>query len=167
MTPRLTHLNFKYINNLVTGEMVRGMSLLKFDSNTLCAACEHGKQRKKPHWRWHQSVSRFNFWTWTYVHPLLLRSSLKGRTFLPLSMTIQDLLGFSFYVANPRLFNKSSILSKLLKSETSCKFAEVKRNNGAEFTNALLTNFLLRKELTVISILLILPNKMLSSNEET
>lgn len=46
---RLYHLNFKYINRLVTGEMVRGLPLLKFDNDTLCATCECGKQAKKRH----------------------------------------------------------------------------------------------------------------------
>lgn len=38
----LAHLNFKYIKNLVTGVLVWGMPLIKFDSNTLCDACECG-----------------------------------------------------------------------------------------------------------------------------
>ena len=46
---RLAHLNFRYINDLVTGEMVRGMPLLKFDNEHKCAACECGKQSKKGH----------------------------------------------------------------------------------------------------------------------
>lgn len=44
---RLAHLDFKYIKKLFTGELVRGMSLLKFFSNTLCAACECGKIIRK------------------------------------------------------------------------------------------------------------------------
>ncbi|KAI3523763.1 hypothetical protein L1887_02147 [Cichorium endivia] len=46
---KLAHLNFRYMNQLVTGEMVRGMPLLKFDNENICAACALGKQKKKPH----------------------------------------------------------------------------------------------------------------------
>ncbi|KAI3780804.1 hypothetical protein L2E82_10795 [Cichorium intybus] len=37
---------FSYI---MTGEMVRGMPLLRFNNENLCAACALGKQKKKPH----------------------------------------------------------------------------------------------------------------------
>lgn len=39
----LPHYNFKYINNLVIDELVWGMSLLMFDSNTLYVVCDCGK----------------------------------------------------------------------------------------------------------------------------
>lgn len=34
---------------MVTGEMVRGLPLLKFDNNILCTACDYGKQTKGSH----------------------------------------------------------------------------------------------------------------------
>ena len=43
---RLSHLNFRYMNDLVSGEMVRGLPLLKFENDHLCAACECGQQSK-------------------------------------------------------------------------------------------------------------------------
>ncbi|KAI3690740.1 hypothetical protein L2E82_48947 [Cichorium intybus] len=46
---KLAHLNFRYMNQLVTREMVRGMPLLRFHNENLCAACALGKQKKKPH----------------------------------------------------------------------------------------------------------------------
>ena len=46
---RLSHLNFKDINKLVTGGHVRGLPLLKFDREHLCAACEMGKQSRQSH----------------------------------------------------------------------------------------------------------------------
>nr|KAJ0214349.1 hypothetical protein LSAT_V11C400174670 [Lactuca sativa] len=45
----LSHLNFKDINKLVIGDRVRGLPLLKFDKEHLCAACEMGKQSRKNH----------------------------------------------------------------------------------------------------------------------
>ncbi|KAI3767811.1 hypothetical protein L2E82_18230 [Cichorium intybus] len=46
---RLAHLNFKDLNKLVAMDLVRGIHALKFDTDTLCSACEHGKQTKQRH----------------------------------------------------------------------------------------------------------------------
>ncbi|KAL4573036.1 hypothetical protein LXL04_019829 [Taraxacum kok-saghyz] len=46
---RLAHLHFRYMTDLVTREMVRGLPLLKFENEHLCATCECGKQHKKGH----------------------------------------------------------------------------------------------------------------------
>ncbi|KAI3494513.1 hypothetical protein L1887_40762 [Cichorium endivia] len=46
---RLAHLNFKDLNKLVAMNLVRGMPALKFDNDSLCSACEHGKQTKQRH----------------------------------------------------------------------------------------------------------------------
>lgn len=46
---RLADLNFRYMNDLFSGDMVRGLPILKFDNDHLCAACEYGKESKKCH----------------------------------------------------------------------------------------------------------------------
>ena len=46
---RLAHVNFHYMNDIISGEMVRGLPLLKFKNDHLCAGCEYGKQSKKGH----------------------------------------------------------------------------------------------------------------------
>ncbi|KAI3503844.1 hypothetical protein L1887_32298 [Cichorium endivia] len=46
---RLAHLNFKDLDKLVAMDLVRGMPALKFDNDSLCSACEHGKQTKQRH----------------------------------------------------------------------------------------------------------------------
>ncbi|KAI3707697.1 hypothetical protein L6452_26326 [Arctium lappa] len=40
---RLSHLNFRYINMLVTGNLVKGLSELKYVKEHLCDACEKAK----------------------------------------------------------------------------------------------------------------------------
>ena len=37
---RLSYLNFRNLNKLVINDLVPGLPLLKFDNNSLCAACE-------------------------------------------------------------------------------------------------------------------------------
>ena len=46
---RLSHLNFKDNNKLVLGDLVRGLPLLKFEKEHLCASCDLRKQSQKSH----------------------------------------------------------------------------------------------------------------------
>ncbi|KAI3771143.1 hypothetical protein L6452_02301 [Arctium lappa] len=46
---RLSHLNFRYINNLASGKLVKGLQELKYEREHLCAACEKGKMKRAPH----------------------------------------------------------------------------------------------------------------------
>ncbi|KAI3510701.1 hypothetical protein L1887_17834 [Cichorium endivia] len=46
---RHAHLNFKDLKKLVAMDLVRGIPALKFDNDSLCSACEHGKQTKQRH----------------------------------------------------------------------------------------------------------------------
>ncbi|KAI3510746.1 hypothetical protein L1887_17880 [Cichorium endivia] len=78
---KLAHLNFRYMNQLVTGEMVRGMPLLKFDNENLCAACALGKQKKKPH----KTITDSSI-----THPLeLLHIDLCGPSTVAIELKIQ------------------------------------------------------------------------------
>nr|GEX08379.1 hypothetical protein [Tanacetum cinerariifolium] len=43
---RLRHLNFKTMNKLVTGNLVRGLPSKLFENNQDCAACQKGKQHR-------------------------------------------------------------------------------------------------------------------------
>ncbi|KAI3758637.1 hypothetical protein L6452_06204 [Arctium lappa] len=46
---RLSHLNFRYINKLVTGKLVKRLPELKYEKEHLCAACEKGKMKRAAH----------------------------------------------------------------------------------------------------------------------
>ncbi|KAI3669692.1 hypothetical protein L6452_41032 [Arctium lappa] len=46
---RFSHLNFRYINKLVSGKLVKGLPELKYEREHLCAACEKGKMKRAPH----------------------------------------------------------------------------------------------------------------------
>ncbi|KAI3735092.1 hypothetical protein L6452_14580 [Arctium lappa] len=46
---RLSHLNFRYINKLVTGKLVKGLPELKYEKEHLCASCEKGKMNRAAH----------------------------------------------------------------------------------------------------------------------
>ncbi|KAI3718145.1 hypothetical protein L6452_18998 [Arctium lappa] len=46
---RLSHLNFRYINKVVSGKLMKGLPELKYEREHLCAACEKGKMKRAPH----------------------------------------------------------------------------------------------------------------------
>ncbi|KAI3769842.1 hypothetical protein L6452_00956 [Arctium lappa] len=46
---RLSHLNFRYINNMVSEKLVKGLPELRYEREHLCAACEKGKMKRAPH----------------------------------------------------------------------------------------------------------------------
>ena len=144
---RLGHLNFRFMNDLVTGELVRGLPLVKFENDHLCAACECGKQSRKS-------------------HPIISESSIAE----PLELLHMDLCGPS---AIGSLSHKRYILVIVddytrytwvfflrLKSEAAqqiidfIKAIEVKAklpvrrirsDNGTEFNNVTLDSFLISK----------------------
>nr|GEW94179.1 putative ribonuclease H-like domain-containing protein [Tanacetum cinerariifolium] len=43
---RLGHINFKNINNLVKGNLVRGLPIKVFENDNTCVACKRGKQHR-------------------------------------------------------------------------------------------------------------------------
>nr|GEW10263.1 retrovirus-related Pol polyprotein from transposon TNT 1-94 [Tanacetum cinerariifolium] len=47
--PRLSHLNFTTINNLVKNILVQGLPKMKFEKDHLCSACEQGKIHRQHH----------------------------------------------------------------------------------------------------------------------
>ncbi|KAI3734336.1 hypothetical protein L6452_13802 [Arctium lappa] len=46
---RLSHLNFRYINKLVSGKLVNGLPELRYEKEHLCTSCEKGKMKRAPH----------------------------------------------------------------------------------------------------------------------
>ncbi|KAL8115674.1 hypothetical protein AgCh_022246 [Apium graveolens] len=46
---KLSHLNYKAINTLVTRKMVRDMPVLEFAQNEVCEACQKGKMKRSSH----------------------------------------------------------------------------------------------------------------------
>ena len=46
---RLSHLNFRYIDQLVKNKLVHGIPLLKFERESLCVGYEKGKIKKASH----------------------------------------------------------------------------------------------------------------------
>lgn len=144
---KLAHMNFRYINKLVTGQLVWGLPILQFNYDTLCPVSECGKQTKES-------------------HPLIINSSIVE----PLELIHIDLYGPSTVV---NLHHKKYtlvivadytrftwVLFLRLKSDTpqilinflkeielhiKLSVKRIRNDNVIEFTNQLLNSFLVLK----------------------
>ncbi|KAI3499670.1 hypothetical protein L1887_35474 [Cichorium endivia] len=144
---KLAHLNFRYMNQLVTEEMVRGLPLLRFDNENLCAACTFGKQKKKPH----KTITDSSI-----TRPLeLLHMDLCGPSTVAsinhkkyILVIVDDYSRFT-WVFFLRL--KSDTFSELNNFITSIELKiqlparRIRSDNGTEFNNKLIEEFLTSK----------------------
>ena len=129
--------------------MVRGLPLLKFDREHLCAACECGKQSKKG-------------------HPVIIEKSiLEPLELLPIDLcgpsTVESLHHKKYILMIVDDFPRFTWVFFLrLKSETASKLINfikgieiliklpvrcIRSDNGLEFTNGTIENFLTEKEI--------------------
>ncbi|KAI3505837.1 hypothetical protein L1887_28124 [Cichorium endivia] len=144
---KLAHLNFRYMNQLVTEEMVRGLPLLRFDNENLCAACAFGKQKKKPD----KTISDSSI-----TRPLELLhmdlcgpstvASINHKKYILVIVDDYSLFTWVFFL---RL--KSDTFSELKNFITSIELKiqlpvrRIRSDNGTEFNNKQIEEFLTSK----------------------
>ncbi|KAI3518357.1 hypothetical protein L1887_06990 [Cichorium endivia] len=144
---KLAHLNFRYMNQLVTGEMVRGMPLLKFDNENLCAACALGKQKKKPH----KSITDSSI-----THPLeLLHIDLCGPSTVAslnhkkyILVIVDDFTCFTwvfFLRLNSYTFLELRNFIVSIELKVKLPVRRIRSDNGTEFNNRQIEEFLASK----------------------
>ena len=144
---RLSHLNFNNINKLVVKDLVRGFPVLKFNNDTLCVACEQGKQHKHKH----PIVIDLKI-----IEPLeLLHIDLCGPSTVETLNKMRDILvivdDFSRFtwVYFIRLKSETAQVMidfiKHIELSLKKKVCKIKSDNGSEFKNKILDSFLTDK----------------------
>ncbi|KAI3510729.1 hypothetical protein L1887_17862 [Cichorium endivia] len=144
---KLAHLNFRYMNQLVTREMVRGMPLLKFDNENLCAACALGKQKKKPH----KSITDSSV-----THPLeLLHIDLCGPSKVAslnhkkyILVIVDDFTRFTWvFFLRLKSYTFLELRNFIVSIELKVKLLvrRIRSDNGTEFNNQQIEEFLASK----------------------
>ncbi|GJY30311.1 putative ribonuclease H-like domain-containing protein [Tanacetum coccineum] len=75
---RLGHVNFKNLNKLVKGNLVRGLPSKIFQNDHTCVACQKGKQHKVScKAKVVSSISQpYSFYIWTYLDPHLIQKDI-------------------------------------------------------------------------------------------
>ena len=135
------------MNDLVSGEMVRGFPLLKFENDHLCAACECGKQSKKGH---PIIIEKSNSKPLELLHidrcgPSIVESLHHKKYIL---VIVDDFTRFT-WVFFLRL--KSDTTSELINFIKGIKVLiklpvrRIRSENGSEFTNSTIEKFLAEK----------------------
>ncbi|KAI3740016.1 hypothetical protein L2E82_30432 [Cichorium intybus] len=145
---RLSHMNFRDINKLVLGDLVRGLSLLKYDKDRLCDACELGKQCKKSH----STIINTKI-----IEPLeLLHIDLCGPSAIEsvahnkyILVIVDDFSRFTWVLflkqkseAATNMINFIKQVEVLLRKQVRM----IRSDNGTEFTNQTLDDFLVREK---------------------
>nr|GEY42397.1 putative ribonuclease H-like domain-containing protein [Tanacetum cinerariifolium] len=140
---RLGHINFKTMNKLVKGNLVRGLPTKVFENNNTCVACKKGKQQRascktkpvsfvdQPLYRLHMDLFRPTF-----------GKSLNKKSYCLVVTDDYSRFTWVFFLAtkdetSPIL--KTSITG--LENQLSLKVKVIKSDNGTKFKNNDLSQF--------------------------
>ena len=143
---RLSHLNLRNINKLVIQDLVRGLPVLKYDNDSLCAACEVGKQHKQGHPITIDSK---------IVKPLeLLHTDLCGPSIVStlnnkryILVIVDDFSRFTWiYFLRQKSKVAQIMIDFIKKMETILKktVCKIKSDHGIEFKNNVIDSFTMR-----------------------
>nr|GEX22005.1 hypothetical protein [Tanacetum cinerariifolium]GEX38209.1 hypothetical protein [Tanacetum cinerariifolium] len=134
---RLGHINFKTMNKLVKGNLVRGLPSKIFENNHTCVACQKGKQhiascKSKPVSSISQPLQRLHM---NLFGPTFVMSLNKKNYYL---VVTDDYSRFScvFFLATKE--ETSAILKTFitgLKNQINHKVKVIRYDNGTEFKN--------------------------------
>nr|GEX61371.1 ribonuclease H-like domain-containing protein [Tanacetum cinerariifolium] len=140
---RLGHINFKTINKLVKGNLVRGLPTKVFENNNTCVACKKGKQHRascktKPVSSIDQPLFSLHM---DIIGPTFVKSLNKKSYCLVIT---DDYSRFTWVFFLATKDETSSILKTFitgLENQLSFKVKVIRSDNGTEFKNSNLNQF--------------------------
>nr|GEU48991.1 retrovirus-related Pol polyprotein from transposon TNT 1-94 [Tanacetum cinerariifolium] len=140
---RLGHINFKTINKLVKGNLVRGLPTKVFENDNTCVACKKGKQHRascktKPISSVNQPLYRLHM---DLVRPTFVKSLNKKSYCLVIT---DDYSRFTWVFFLATKDETSPILKTFitgLKNQISLKVKVIRNDNATEFKNNDLNQF--------------------------
>ncbi|GKE57110.1 putative ribonuclease H-like domain-containing protein, partial [Tanacetum coccineum] len=140
---RLGHVNFKIMNKLVKGNLVRGLPLKIFDNDHTCVACQKGKQHKAScKAKLMSSISQplqmlhMDFFGLTSVR------SVNHKTYCLVVTDDFNRFSWVFFLASKE--ETSRILKRFIteiKNELNHKVKVIRCDNGIEFKNRGMNEF--------------------------
>src|ERR1041385_812335 len=159
---RLGHAGMRNLHNLVKKNHVIGLNEVKFDNDRLCSACEDGKITKEHH-------SLKTIMTTTRPLELLYMDLFGPQNYASLGGNKYGLVivdDFSRYTWVFFLDDKSKVVeifksfAKRAQKEYELSLNYIRSDNGTEFKNTHIENFLMIMVLLMSSLLLIHLNRM-------
>nr|GEV97184.1 hypothetical protein [Tanacetum cinerariifolium] len=140
---RLAHINFKTINKLVKGNLVRGLPTKVFENDHTCVACKKGKQyrascKTKPV----SSVDQPFFRLYMDLFGPTFVKSLNNKSYCLVITDDYSRFNWVFFLATKD--ETTPILKTFLtglENQLSLKVKVIKNDNGTEFKNSDLNQF--------------------------
>ena len=140
---KLSHLNFKAMNNLVKKDLVRGLPKVEFTKDGLCDACQKGKQRKAS---FRKKIELSTDSPWQLLHmdlfgPVNIMSIARKKYAL---VIVDDFSRFTwtFFLASKDEVSGEIInLIRRLNTGTDRSVKCLRSDNGTEFKNSTMKNF--------------------------
>jgi len=144
---RLSHMNFKDLNKLVIGDLVRGLLTLKFEKDHLCASCELGKKSRKSH----PTIINTNI-----AEPLeLLHTDLCGPSAIEsvagnkyILVVVDDFSRFTWvFFLKHKSEATSHLINFIKQNELTLRnpVRKIRSDNGTELKNHAFEDFLINK----------------------
>nr|GEW56299.1 hypothetical protein [Tanacetum cinerariifolium] len=140
---RLGHINFKTINKLVKGNLVRGLPTKVFENENICVACKKGKQHRatcktKPVSYVNQPLFRLYM---DLFGPTFVKS-LNKKSYCLVVTDDYSRFAWVFFLATK---DETSLILKTfitgLENQLSLKVKVIRSDNGTEFKNSDLHQF--------------------------
>nr|GEZ31677.1 hypothetical protein [Tanacetum cinerariifolium] len=146
---RLGHINFKTIDKLVKGNLVRGLPTKVFENNNTCVACKKGKQHRASFKTKHvSSVNQTLFRLHMDLFGPTFVKSLNKKCYCLVITDDYSRFTWVFFLATKD--ETSPILKTFitgLENQLSLKVKVIRSDNGTEFKNSDLNQFCELKEI--------------------
>ncbi|GKC07785.1 putative ribonuclease H-like domain-containing protein [Tanacetum coccineum] len=140
---RLGHINFKTMNKLVKGNLVKGLPLKIFENDHSCVACQKGKQHKASYkTKLVNSISKpLHMLHMDLFGPTNVKSLMKKSYCL---VVTDDFSRFSWVLFFATKDETSGILKTFItevENQLDHKVKVIRSDNGTEFKNSLMNQF--------------------------
>nr|GEV26749.1 putative ribonuclease H-like domain-containing protein [Tanacetum cinerariifolium] len=137
------HINFKTINKLVKGNLVRGLPTKVFKNDNSCVACRKGKQHKascksKPVSSVNQPLFRLHM---DLFGPTFVKSLNKKSYFLVITDDYSRFTWVFFLATKDETSSTLKTFITGLENQLSLKVKVIRSDNGTEFKNSDLNQF--------------------------
>ena len=144
---RLGHVNYKNINRLAKGELVRGLPSKTFKSNHSCLACKKGKQHKASCKKLEDRTVRepLELLHMDLFGPVSVSSLNKKKYCLVVTDDCSRFSWVFFLGFKDETFDTLHDLIIALENQLRLKVRGIRCDNGTEFKNKLMDNFCAEK----------------------
>ncbi|GJR76154.1 putative ribonuclease H-like domain-containing protein [Tanacetum coccineum] len=140
---RLGHINFKTMNKLVKGNLVKGLPLNIFKNDHSCVACQKGKQHKASYkTKLVNSISKpLHMLHMDLFGPTNVKSLMKKSYCLVVTDDFSRFSWVFFLVTKDKTIGILKTFIKEIENQLDHKVKVIRSDNGTEFKNSIMNQF--------------------------